>query len=479
MAQDKFEVEKYSTDFVPHSERYGKARNLFSLWFAINMNILTIATGAIAIALGLPLLWAVVAAIIGHGIGTVFMALHSAEGPLLGIPQMIQSRAQFGYFGSVIPLILVVVMYIGYFAVAGVLTGNAVARWFGWDVNVSIVLMNAIATIIAIYGYRLLRASVTILSWISGVAFLVLTVGMLLRNDLGAAIGQGEFSWSAFLLSITIAATWQLTYAPYAADYSRYLPATTTVRSSFWWTYFGSASSSIWMFSFGAAAAAVASNSFAGGSVSFIVEQAGFAPWIFLLVISVGNVVIMGIDIYGAFMTTTTISGALRNSKAVSRFGRILTMSIISAVGTVLAIAGQGDFLNNLMNFIALLTVILVPWTAINLVDFYLVRKRRYDIDAIHDRTGRYRGTDWRAMTAYAIGVLSEIPFISTPIFTGWFVDLLGGANISWIIGLIVSAGVFYYLMRRYPLRRGFMPVPAEMLEQHPDENSATNTVLG
>lgn len=79
MAQDKFQVEKYSTDFVPHAERYGKARNLFSLWFAINMNILTIATGAISVALGLPLLWAVVAAIIGHALGAIFMGLHSAQ----------------------------------------------------------------------------------------------------------------------------------------------------------------------------------------------------------------------------------------------------------------------------------------------------------------------------------------------------------------------------------------------------------------
>jgi len=473
MAQDKFQVEKYSTDFVPHAERYGKARNLFSLWFAINMNILTIATGAISVALGLPLLWAVVAAIIGHALGAIFMGLHSAQGPLLGIPQMIQSRAQFGYFGSIFPLLLVVLMYIGYFAVAGVLTGNAVASWFGWDVNISIILMNTLAAVIAIYGYRLLRASVTVLSWISGIAFLVLTIGLLARNDLTPALAQGEFSWGTFLLAVTLAATWQLTYAPYAADYSRYLPANTTIRASFWWAYLGSATSSIWMFAFGAAAAAMAADSFAGGSVSFVVEQAGFAPWIFLLVIGAGNVVIMGIDVYGAFMTTTTISGALRNSKAVSRGGRVFTMSAIAAAGTVLAIAGRGDFLNNLMNFIVLLTVILVPWTAINLVDFYLVRKGQYVLAAIYDRKGRYRGVDWRAMTAYAIGVLSEIPFMSTPVFTGWLVEPLGGGNISWLVGVLFAGGSYYYLMRRYPKRHGYLPVPTSQADDPADRRES------
>jgi NCS1 family nucleobase:cation symporter-1 len=53
------------------------------------------------------------------------MALHSAQGPKLGIPQMVQSRAQFGFLGEILPLILVVLMYIGFFATSGALAGTA------------------------------------------------------------------------------------------------------------------------------------------------------------------------------------------------------------------------------------------------------------------------------------------------------------------------------------------------------------------
>ncbi|MEJ7704262.1 MAG: cytosine permease [Geodermatophilaceae bacterium] len=50
---------------------------------------------------------------IGNIAGGIVMALHSAQGPRMGIPQMISSRAQFGVYGACLPLILVVLMYLG------------------------------------------------------------------------------------------------------------------------------------------------------------------------------------------------------------------------------------------------------------------------------------------------------------------------------------------------------------------------------
>jgi NCS1 family nucleobase:cation symporter-1 len=214
------------------------------------------------------------------------------------------------------------------------------------------------------------------------------------------------------------------------------------------------------MFAFGAIATAVAADAFAGGSVSFIAAQAGFAPWLFLAVILLGNIVILGVDLYGGFMSIVTITGALKASTGVRPVTRVLTVLGISAVGTVLAIAGRGDFLNTLMNFIVLLAVFLVPWTSINLIDFYLVRKEKYDIPAIYDPAGRYRGIDWRAMTAYAVAVTAEVPFLVTPVFTGPFAEYLDGVDVSWLIGLAVSAVLFYVLMKKYPRRHGYLPTP-------------------
>jgi NCS1 family nucleobase:cation symporter-1 len=65
---------------------------------------------------------------VGNLLGGAVMSLHSAQGPRLGLPQMISSRAQFGVRGAVVPLLLVVVMYVGFFASGSVLAGQAVGE---------------------------------------------------------------------------------------------------------------------------------------------------------------------------------------------------------------------------------------------------------------------------------------------------------------------------------------------------------------
>jgi nucleobase:cation symporter-1, NCS1 family len=51
-------------------------------------------------------------------------------------------------------------------------------------------------------------------------------------------------------------------------------------------------------------------------------------------------------------------------------------------------------------------------------------------------------------MAAYLVAVAAEIPFMSTDFYTGGVVDLLGGADIAWIVGLVVAAALYVVLMR-------------------------------
>ena len=82
-------VEKHSIDRIPDEERHGSPRGLFAVWFGANLQLTTVVTGALAPSLGLSIPWALLAIILGNLFGAVFMALHSAQGPRLGIPQMI------------------------------------------------------------------------------------------------------------------------------------------------------------------------------------------------------------------------------------------------------------------------------------------------------------------------------------------------------------------------------------------------------
>lgn len=79
--------------------------------------LLTVITGALAVSIfHLSFMWATIAVLIGNLAGGLFMALHSAQGPQLGVPQMVQTRGQFGSYGSVLVVALVVIMYIGFLA---------------------------------------------------------------------------------------------------------------------------------------------------------------------------------------------------------------------------------------------------------------------------------------------------------------------------------------------------------------------------
>jgi NCS1 family nucleobase:cation symporter-1 len=104
--------------------------------------------------------------------------------------------------------------------------------------------------------------------------------------------------------------------------------------------------------------------------------------------------------------------------------------------------------MTNLENFILFLAYFLIPWTAINLADFYLVRKERYELEAIFDPNGIYGSVNWRTIIAYLVAVLAEIPFMSTSFYTGGLVPLMGGADIAWIVGLFIAAGLYVALMR-------------------------------
>ncbi|WP_199255058.1 purine-cytosine permease family protein [Mycolicibacterium mengxianglii] len=447
--------EQRSIEYVPHAERHGRARSLFTLWFGANLQVTAIAAGAISVSIGLSLPWALLASLVGNLIGAVFMALHSAQGPILGIPQMIQSRAQFGFYGAVLPLILVILMYLGYFATTGVQGGAAFSSLTGVNIDASIIIVVALTVVLAIFGYRLIHASEKWLSVISGLAFVYLSYRLVSTNDFAAAWNTDNFSWALFLAATAIAATWQLTYAPYVADYSRYLPADTSVRASFWFTYAGAVLSTMFMFAFGAAATAVAADAFAGGSVDFIVDQAvGFHALFFLIIIA-GVIGVNSLNLYGMFMSTTTVLNSVFKIK-VSPLMRAGLIVVVAAVATTIGIAGKDNFLTNFSNFILLLAYFLIPWTSINLADFYVVRKERYSIDDMFKPRGHYGGVDWRAMTAYLVGIVVEIPFIASPFYTGPIATWLDGADISWILGIFVAGGLYIALMKRYPHRTGY-----------------------
>jgi len=91
---------------------------------------------------------------------------------------------------------------------------------------------------------------------------------------------------------------------------------------------------------------------------------------------------------------------------------------------------------------------LLVPWTAVNLTDYFFVRRGHYAIADLFTPDGIYGAWSWRGITAFLAGIIAEIPFVVLPFFTGPVAAAMGGVDIAFVVGLLVS-GVVYLLLTR------------------------------
>src|SRR3954454_14870258 len=246
-------IEKRSIDYVPLAERHGKVWHLWPVWFSGDAHLATLAVGILGITLGGNLLWTSVAVLAGCALGTFFMAFHSAQGPQLGLPQMIQSRPQFGYTGARLVWLFAYLQYAGFHVFHTILAGQAASTTTGIGEKVGIVVAMLLAVAIALIGYDFINRVEQGLTYTFLVVFGVFTIGAIATLHLPAgALDPGKFEVVPFLTQFGVTAGYQISWAIYVSDYSRYLPPDVTVRKTFWWTYWGSGLGAAWLMGLGA-----------------------------------------------------------------------------------------------------------------------------------------------------------------------------------------------------------------------------------
>jgi purine-cytosine permease-like protein len=442
-------IEQRSIDYVPLAERHGKVWHLWSVWFTGGAHLATLATGVIGISLGANLLSSALAIIFGCALGTFFMAFHSTQGPQLGLPQMIQSRPQFGYRGALLVWGVALVTYIGFNAFNQLLAGQTLHLLTGAEPHGAFVIFTLLALTLAILGYDLIHRAQHVIAWVMLAALAVFTIGAALT----ANFPPGSFSLAGFrpvpfLTQFFAAAAYQLSWSIYVSDYSRYLPRDVGVRQTFWWTYLGALIGGMWMMLVGAVAAAmnpsldvVAAVEAGGDGI-----RPGFGAAL-LIVSLLGLVTITTLNFYGASLTLLSVADSVRPLKA-STTKRLASLVLVGLAASSIAFLSSDDFVARFGDLLAVLLYLFTPWTAINLVDFYLVRQTHYSVREIFNPDGMYGSWNWRGLTAYAVGFAAMIPFFSTGLYTGPVAHALGGADIAMLVGLPVAAAVYLLACR-------------------------------
>jgi NCS1 family nucleobase:cation symporter-1 len=237
-------------------------------------------------------------------------------------------------------------------------------------------------------------------------------------------------------------------WAPYVSDYSRYLPPQTSPAKALWFTYGGVFIGAAWLMALGALIAAAFSGTAPLDGVRAAADMIlpGSGYWLLLAALP-GLISVITINVYAACIEVITIGDSIRPVKPTKRV-RIIACVLVTVAAFLGSLFSTGEFLSNFGSFLVILLYILVPWTAVNLVDFYFVRRGHYAVREIFKVNGVYGNWGWRGLAAYGIGIVAMIPFVVTVWFTGPIAAALGGADLALFVGVIASA-VAYLLFAR------------------------------
>src|SRR5689334_11066316 len=197
-----FEVR--SIDYVPLNERHGKLWHLGPLWFMSNAQIATLAVGVLGVEFGANLIWSLIAVTLGVLTGTFFMAAHSAQGPQLGLPQMIQSRPQFGYVGAILVWLFAYIQYFGFNIFNTQLAASAVNTTWGGSIKLWVVVATLLAVAAALVGYDIIHRMEQVLTYGFIVIFGILTIVVFTLGYPAGSWDLTNFDLTPFLLQYSV-----------------------------------------------------------------------------------------------------------------------------------------------------------------------------------------------------------------------------------------------------------------------------------
>lgn len=433
-------IEVRSFDYVPPDERHGEPRQVFYMWFGISATVFSLVTGFVGITLGLSFWWTLLSVVLGNVLGALFMAFHAAQGPQLGIPQMIQSRAQFGYYGALLPLAVTWFMYIAFLAIDIVLAGQGFQAVFPWSLNGWMIVLTIPMLLLAIYGYDFINRYNKYQTWLYIALFLGLTVFMFVHGVPSGGLSRGTFHFGAFLLSTSIVASYQITYAPYVSDYTRYLPPD-AAKKVFWRTYAATVISCVWLMGLGAAIGVL--NPSASSMLFEIKNISGPLGGTLAILLAIGLIAPNSANVYGGMMTALSIGNNVDSRLRSTRALRSAVCVVIAVLGALVATAGAGAFMTNLENYMTVILYILIPWSVINLIDYYVLRHGQYRIEDFYRIDGSFGRVNVQTMIIYLVAFAIEVPFMNTTVYEGPVAKALGGGDIAWIVGALVTAPLY------------------------------------
>ncbi|MCR6481209.1 cytosine permease [Amycolatopsis sp. OK19-0408] len=392
----RLKVETNGLDVIDDAERRGRPRQLFWPWFGANVSVLGLSYGSFTLGFGISFWQALVAGVVGILFSFLLCGFIAIAGKRGSAPTMLLSRAAFGVRGNRLPSAISWLLTVGWETVLTALATLATATVFerlGWGGGtatkvIALVVVAALTVAAGVLGFDAIMKLQTWITWITGVltvVYVILVVGDVHWSAVSAQPAGSAQQWVGALVFLMTG--FGLGWVNAAADYSRYLPRSSSSRGVVGWTTFGASVAPLVLLVFGLLLAgsspdlnkAIAADPI--GALTTLLPLWFLVPFAIVAVLGlVGGAVL---DIYSSGLAL--LSAGLR----IPRPAAALVDGVIMILGTIYIVFFGGEFLGQFQGFLVTLGVPVAAWCGVMLADV-LLRRRDYAEQELFDPAGRY-----------------------------------------------------------------------------------------
>jgi nucleobase:cation symporter-1, NCS1 family len=424
-------VETHGIAPIAEDQRYGTPRRLFTVWFAPQVNMTGVFTGTLAIVLGLGFWLGLLAMVIGTVLGSLVVAYLSTWGPRTGTGQLPNSRMAFGG-GVVVPAVLQWLSSIAWDALVGLFGGEALAVLLGIPFWVAVLIVLGVQGAVGFFGYELIHRIQAVLTVVLFVTFVVFAVKLVGGHEVITPTSvHGADLAGAFVLEVTIAFSLAVSWASYAADFSRYLPANSSRARVFGFTFAGIVLAYIFVQGIGIAAAGAIGEHTAEGVRS--VMGGGLLGGLAMLVIAVASIGSGVMNDYSGSLALQTIGVRVRRP-------------VSAVIVTVLAFAlilwlHAADTATRFTDVLLLVSYWIPAFVAVVVIDWLIRTRGRDTVNPAEERTDRLDAI--AALIVFVLAYAAAIPFMHTTLIEGPIARAWHGADIAYFVNLVVAAVLY------------------------------------
>lgn len=437
--QENMDAAAQTDSLRPLGEKDRKlgAFGYMSLWVGDGVNMGNMTLGASVVAAGIATLniWqTMAAALIAIGIISTLFALNDRVGYRKGIPYVSHLKMSFGEKGTLVSSLLRAVPAVIWYGIQSWIGGTALNEIFkivsdgAFDnVAVGFIIIVIIQILLSMKGFESIK-------WVESVASVVLmgiviTVFVILLKDHSQAVkdtwvsASGSWGLPFFGFIMVFLGNYAAIFLS-AADYSRELKTgySDTKRGLLYFVPI--------VISYGSVIAVGAMLASATGYTNPALGLPALFDnvWIELFI---------AVFIVFGVIAVNMVANIVTPTYVIQLFTKLNYKVAVTITGLLAMVSFpwllvQDDNAKGLDTFVLIYSAFLGPMVAILIVEYYLLRKQKIDIDELYKKDGDFSGTNYAAI----------VSMFAAAILAFFFVDL------AWIIGF-VAAGIIYPIISK------------------------------